>query len=280
MRRPGMTAQKLADTRARQVPDALKRRRADFIVPTGSAAVLPSTRSGARSPSSGRAMREVVLDTETTGLDPAQGDRIVEIGLVELDNHMPTGPAGERRWLIDPERDVPEEASRVHGITRDMLRGQPIFAKIADDFLNFIGDLPLVIHNADFDIGFINAELERIGRAPLALGRAVNTLRMARHKFPGAPASLDALCKRFDIDLAGRDKHGALIDAKLTAEVYVNLLGGRQQGLALAGPARRGGPVEATRDARPLRPHAPDDAEAAAHAAFVASLKNPVWNQP
>lgn len=224
-------------------------------------------------------MREVVVDTETTGLDPAEGHRILEIGCVELINHVPTGGAGERRWLIDPERDIPEDASRVHGITAEVVRGQPIFSKIAEDFLRFIGDAPLVIHNADFDIGFLNAELARIGREALALSRAVNTLRMARHKFPGAPASLDALCKRFGIDLDVREKHGALIDAKLTAEVYINLLGGRQQGFALTGPTRRSGPADSAQAIRPPRPHAPSEAELAEHQAFVAKLKNPVWGQ-
>lgn len=224
-------------------------------------------------------MREIVLDTETTGLEPQDGHRVLEIGCVELFNHVPTGSAGERRWLIDPERDIPSDASRVHGITAETVRGQPIFAKVVDELFSFIADSPLVIHNADFDIGFLNAELARIGRAALPLSRAVNTLRMARHKFPGAPASLDALCKRFGIDLDGREKHGALIDAKLTAEVYVNLLGGRQQGLALAGPTRRSGPIEAAREIHASRPHAPSEAELAAHRAFVAKLKNPVWGQ-
>lgn len=225
-------------------------------------------------------MREIVLDTETTGLDPADGHRIIEIGCVELFNHVPTGAEGERRWLIDPERDIPPDASRIHGITAETVKGQPKFAKIVDDVLAFIGDSPLVIHNAEFDIGFMNAELARLERPPLALARTVNTLRMARHKFPGAPASLDALCKRFAIDLTERDKHGALIDAKLTAEVYIHLLGGRQQGLALTGPARRSGPIDAARaDIRPPRPHAPSEAELAEHQAFIAKLKNPVWGQ-
>jgi len=224
-------------------------------------------------------MREVVFDTETTGLDPAEGHRIIEIGCVELINHVPTGTAGERRWLIDPERDIPMEASRVHGITAATVKGQPKFAAIIDEVLAFIADAPLVIHNAEFDIGFMNAELAKIERPLLALSRTVNTLRLARHKFPGAPASLDALCKRFAIDLAEREKHGALIDAKLTAEVYINLLGGRQQGLALAGPARRSGQIDAPRDVRAPRAHAPSDEELAAHQAFVAKLKNPVWGQ-
>jgi DNA polymerase-3 subunit epsilon len=224
-------------------------------------------------------MREVVLDTETTGLDPLEGHRIIEIGCVELQNHMPTGGAGERRWLIDPERDVPDEAARVHGLTTAALRGQPVFAKIVDELLDFVADAPLVIHNAEFDIGFLNAELARLGRPALSLSRTINTLRMARHKFPGAPASLDALCKRFGIDLDVRDKHGALIDARLTAEVYINLLGGRQQGLAFAGPTRRAGPIEQARELRQPRPHAPSEAELAAHQAFVAKLKNPIWSQ-
>ena len=224
-------------------------------------------------------MREIVLDTETTGLDARGGDRLVEIGCLELVNHIPTG--NHFHVYINPERPMSEDAFRVHGLGDDFLADKPLFAAIADDFLAFIADAPLVIHNAAFDIGFINAELARIEREPLPLERAIDTVRIARTKFPGAQASLDALCKRFNIDNSSRTKHGALLDAELLAEVYLELVGGRQQGLGLAGtdndpqalslvPTRRG-------PARPPRPHAPLAEEAAAHAAFIKKLKEPIW---
>jgi DNA polymerase-3 subunit epsilon len=184
-------------------------------------------------------MREVVLDTETTGLDPQKGDRVVEIGLVELINHVQTGVTWQS--YIDPERDMPEAASNVSGITADTLRGAPRFIEIADTFLDFLGDSPLVIHNAPFDLGFLNMELGRLDRPILALDRAVDTLQIARRKFPGAPASLDALCKRFGIDLSERVKHGALLDARLTAEVYLELIGGRQSSFGLNAETMRAG---------------------------------------
>jgi len=224
-------------------------------------------------------MREIVLDTETTGLDARGGDRLVEIGCLELVNHIPTGNHFHK--YINPERPMSEDAFRVHGLGDDFLADKPLFAAIADDFLAFIGDAPLVIHNAAFDIGFINAELARIERDPLPLERAIDTVRIARTKFPGAQASLDALCKRFNIDNSSRTKHGALLDAELLAEVYLELVGGRQQGLGLAGtdndpqaltlaPTRRG-------PARPPRPHAALPEEEAAHAAFIKKLKEPIW---
>lgn len=219
-------------------------------------------------------MREIVLDTETTGLDPGEGHRLVEIGAVELLNHLPTG----RTWhqYVDPERDMPPEAFAVHGISEAMLRGKPLFSAVAGAFLEFLGDARLVIHNAAFDMRFLNAELARAGRPPLAQGRVTDTLEMARARYPGAQASLDALCRRFGVDNSARTKHGALLDAEILAEVYLHLRGGRQPGLVLgAAVAGKGRAMpEPAADyvppARPL-PLAPrlSEAEAAAHRAFV-----------
>ncbi|MEK7245118.1 MAG: DNA polymerase III subunit epsilon [Pseudomonadota bacterium] len=222
-------------------------------------------------------MREIVLDTETTGLDPGGGDRIVEIGCVELINHVPTGLTFQR--YVNPERDVPQAAVAVHGLSREFLAAHPVFAAIAEDLIAFIADSPLVIHNAAFDLGFVNAEFARLERAPLEAARAMDTVQLARRKIPpGASASLDALCARFGIDASERALHGALKDAMLLAEVYLELIGGRQPGLALA--AVRAGWAHAPANAaspRAPRPHAPSEPEAAAHAAFVAKFKNPVW---
>lgn len=221
--------------------------------------------------------REIVLDTETTGLDPASGHRVVEIACLELANHLPTGQQFQR--YINPERDMPDEAFAVHGLSAEFLAQYPAFTAVADEFLAFIGDAPLVIHNAEFDLRFLNAELGRIGRGPLGSDRAIDTVRLARRRFPGSPASLDALCRRFSIDNAARTKHGALLDTELLAEVYLELLGGREPGLVLAldatkaesavGPALYAGRVPVA--------HAPSEAERAAHAAFIAKLKNPIW---
>ncbi|MSO84335.1 MAG: DNA polymerase III subunit epsilon [Rhodospirillales bacterium] len=222
-------------------------------------------------------MREIVLDTETTGLDPRGGDRIVEIGCVELINHVPTGQTFQR--YVNPERDVPEAAVAVHGLSREFLAAHPVFAAIAGDLVAFIEDSPLIIHNAAFDLGFVNAEFARIERAPLDASRATDTVQLARRKIPpGASASLDALCARFGIDASERAVHGALKDAMLLAEVYLELIGGRQPGLTFA--AVRAGSGAGSANAalvRAARPHAPTDAEAEAHAAFVAKLKDPVW---
>ncbi len=177
-------------------------------------------------------MREIVLDTETTGMDPFSGDRIVEIGCVELLNHIPTG--NHYHAYINPERDVPAEVVAVHGLTEQFLKGKPTFAEIYTDFLDFIGDAKLVIHNAEFDMKFINHHIQAMGAPAIPLSRIVDSLIMARQKFPGSPASLDALCKRFDIDNANRTLHGALLDAELLADVYLELLGGRQTGLNLS----------------------------------------------
>ena len=219
-------------------------------------------------------MREIVLDTETTGLRPEAGHRIVEIGCVELVNSVPTGRTFHR--YVNPERVMPDDALAIHGLTEEFLSSQPLFAAIVDDFLEFLGDASLVIHNAEFDLGFINAELERVHRPPLHFRRTIDTVRMARRKFPGAQASLDALCRRFNIDNSGRTLHGALKDANLLAGVYLELIGGRQRGLELA--ATEGGrAVAGDRPARPPRPHAPSPEEDAAHARFVERLKEPVW---
>lgn len=224
-------------------------------------------------------MREIVLDTETTGLSPQDGHRLVEIGCLELFNHVATGKTFHT--YIDPERDMPDGAYQVHGLSTEFLRGKPKFAEIADEFLAFIADDPLVIHNASFDMGFINWELKASGRAVLPMSRAIDTLDIARKKFPGAQNNLDALCRRFNIDNSGRTKHGALLDSELLAEVYLELMGGRQPGLVLqADPGgAAGGARRAAREPRPVAlPPRLTDAERAAHDAFIASLGgDPLW---
>ncbi|MEK9725394.1 MAG: DNA polymerase III subunit epsilon [Rhodospirillaceae bacterium] len=224
-------------------------------------------------------MREIVLDTETTGLDPAAGHRVVEIGCVEAINHISTG--ANFHVYINPERDMPEEAFRVHGLSEKFLSDKPRFAEVAEGFLEFIGDAALVIHNAGFDMKFLNAELALLDRPALPMERAVDTVALARRRYPGAQVSLDALCRRFEIDLSAREKHGALLDAELLAEVYLELRGGRQPNLALAGEtaARSEALVPANRPVRPPRPHAPSEAERAAHAELVASLSAPIWSR-
>ena len=222
-------------------------------------------------------MREIVLDTETTGLDPAAGHRIVEIGCLELVNHVQTGKTFHQ--YINPERDMPEEAFRIHGLASDFLSGHPVFAEVVEPFLAFIGDAPLVIHNAEFDMKFINAELALAGRPTLERGRAVDTLAIARRRFPGGQVSLDALCRRFEIDNSARELHGALLDSQLLAEVYLELIGGRQPGFELSESraAVAAAPQPPSSEVRPPRPHAPSDAEREAHAAMLARLKDPVW---
>lgn len=222
-------------------------------------------------------MREIVLDTETTGISPNDGHRLVEIGCLELFNHVVTGKYFHA--YLDPERDMPEGAFRVHGLSAEFLRGKPKFAEVADDFLAFIRDDPLVIHNAGFDMGFINAEFGRIGRASLPMSRAVDTLDIARRKFPGAQNSLDALCRRFGVDNSGRTKHGALLDSELLAEVYLELMGGRQPGLVLQSDyaGMNGEMVSRGERPAPLRPRL-TEAEREAHDAFVATLGGaPLW---
>jgi DNA polymerase-3 subunit epsilon len=226
-------------------------------------------------------MREIVLDTETTGLDPLRGDRLVEIGCVEIFNRMPTGQSFHR--YFNPERSMPAEAFAVHGLSDAFLADKPFFHELVDEFLAFIGDSPLVIHNASFDIGFINAELDRIKRAPIPRERLVDTLLLARRKHPGVSNRLDDLCSRYSIDNSHRTKHGALLDAELLAEVYVDLTGSRQSQLILASETaeiRVGivGDMPRRQRTIPLLPRL-TDLERESHRAFVATLGDkPIWN--
>lgn len=224
-------------------------------------------------------MREIALDTETTGLDPSDGHRIVEIGCVELDNHVPTGEVWQT--YVNPERDMPDGAFQVHGLSESFLAGHPVFAEIAEDFLGFLGDSKLVIHNAAFDLRFINAELAMLGLTAIPSARAIDTVQMARTRFPGAQASLDALCRRFNIDNSSRTKHGALLDAELLAEVYIELAGGRQRGLALVTQASEipTDPRSGDRSYREPRPHAASATDLSAHAAFLEQLTDPIWKR-
>lgn len=220
-------------------------------------------------------MREIILDTETTGLDPKRGDRLIEIGCVEIFNRIPTGR--EYHCFINPERDVPAEAQAVHGLSTDFLKDKPLFAKVAAAFLDFIGNDTLVIHNAQFDIGFLNFELDRTGLPALAMDRVVDTLGLARRKHPAGPNSLDALCKRYGIDTSKRTKHGALVDSLLLAEVYVELLGERQSALglhstsAVADTNARSKSRQAQARKDPLRSRLSVE-DAASHRAFIEQL--------
>jgi len=222
-------------------------------------------------------LREVVLDTETTGLDPGSGHRVVEIGCVELINHLPTGRTFQ--VYLNPDRAMPSDAFAVHGLSDDFLSRQKRFVEIADDFVSFMGDSAVVAHNAVFDMGFINAEFALAKRSGFEPSKVIDTVRLARRKFPGAQASLDALCRRFGIDLSERTKHGALLDAELLAEVYLELIGGRQPGLTLS--AKAGAQVEADVEKAgkvwPPRPHTPSAEELAAHKVFVATLRKAIW---
>jgi DNA polymerase-3 subunit epsilon len=226
-------------------------------------------------------MREIVLDTETTGLDPETGDRIVEIGAIELFNHLPTGRTFHQ--YLNPQRDMPAGAFAVHGLSSEFLADKALFAAIAGDFLEFIKDAKLVIHNASFDMKFLNAELVWAGHARLPVDQAVDTLEIARRKFPGAQNSLDALCRRFGVDNSAREKHGALLDSELLAEVYLELVGGRQPGLML-GSGMQAASATAPVASAPLVRATPlplrlTEAEQAVHDAFVASLgPNALWN--
>jgi DNA polymerase III subunit epsilon len=232
-------------------------------------------------------MREIIFDTETTGLDPKTGDRMVEIGCIEMVDRVETGATFHA--YFNPERDMPAEAERVHGLSAAFLATKPRFAELADELLAFLGDAPLVAHNAGFDFGFLNAELTMIGRAPIDRERMVDTVAIARKKHPGAKNSLDALCTRYGIDRSHRIKHGALLDAELLAQVYIELTGGRQIGLELAGDDA-GGPDAAgenttwyrpanDRARRAPRPHAPTAEELERHQAFVAGIKDAVWTK-
>jgi len=221
-------------------------------------------------------MRSILFDTETTGLNPFAGDRIIEIAALELFNDLPTGITFHR--FIDPERDIPEEATRIHGISRDFLIGKPLFAEIADELLEFIGQDKLVAHNAPFDFGFLDAEFSRLGHPKLDRFRMIDTLPLAKLRFPGMPNSLDALCRRFGIDLSERTTHNALLDCKLLAEVYIELTGGRQRGLSLA-MERVEIPTAQYQSLGPRvpRPIVPTQAELDAHIAFLTALKEPLW---
>jgi DNA polymerase-3 subunit epsilon len=226
-------------------------------------------------------MREIVLDTETTGLDPLRGDRLVEIGCVEIFNRMPTGQTFH--VYINPERDMPQEAFAVHGLSSEFLADKPLFAQVAAEFIEFIGDAPLVIHNASFDISFINAELGRISLPAIVRDRLVDTLLLARRKHPGVSNRLDDLCSRYAIDNSRRTKHGALLDAELLAEVYIDLIGARQSQLILTETVvtRHEGINDAPRRQRtvPLTPRL-TETEQAAHREFVATLGDkPIWNE-
>ena len=235
-------------------------------------------------------MREIVMDTETTGLDPADGHRVVEIGAIEVVNLLPTGRTYHQ--YINPERPMPREAENIHGLGDAFLADKPVFSRIASGFLEFIGDDRLVIHNAAFDLRMLNAEFVRLGKPALPMSRALDTLTIARKRFPGAQASLDALCRRFGVDNASRDKHGALLDSELLAEVYLEMMGGRQQGLGLDsrgsggndGDAKSVGTDQAQYRAPPRpSPLAPriTEAEQAAHAALIAEMGDAaLWNLP
>jgi len=219
-------------------------------------------------------MREVILDTETTGLDPRQGHRLVEIGCLELVNHMPTGQ--QYHVYLNPERDMPAEAFAIHGLSGEFLGDKPTFAQVVEDLLAFLGDAKLVIHNAEFDLRFLNAELDRLGFPAIPTSRGVDTVAIARRKFPGAPASLDALCRRFAIDNSARTKHGALLDAELLAEVYLELIGGRQPGLSLVA-GQTAVVTSTTVVLRPARSFPPSAEELARHADFIKGMKEPIW---
>ncbi|MGI9316574.1 MAG: DNA polymerase III subunit epsilon [bacterium] len=227
-------------------------------------------------------MREIVLDTETTGLDPFEGHRIVEIGALELENHLPTGRTYHQ--YINPERDMPAEAFAVHGLSQEFLGEKPVFAQIVEEFLQFVSSAPLIIHNASFDMKFINAELKWAGKAALPPEQAIDSLALARKKHPMGPNSLDALCKRYSVDNAMRDLHGALLDSELLAQVYLELIGGRQQSLTLVGLENQNQKQNIRVSAARPRPQPLalrlSEAEIAAHEAFVASLgEAAVWKK-
>jgi DNA polymerase-3 subunit epsilon len=231
--------------------------------------------------------RELILDTETTGLDWAKGDRLIEIGCLEVANSIPTGRVFHE--YLDPQREVHPDAVKVHGVTNEMLKGKPLFAAVAEKFLDFIGDATLVIHNASFDMGFINFELTRAGHVPIGMERVVDTLQIARRKHPGSPNSLDALCARYGIDNSRRTKHGALLDAEILAEVYAELTGGRQAGFDLTRAPQPRRADESAGEGHALdliaRRPAPlparlDETALAAHAAFTATLgEKAIWKK-
>ena len=221
-------------------------------------------------------IRSVLFDTETTGLDPLTGDRVIEIAALELINDLPTGQ--HFHALIDPQRDIPSDATRIHGIANAHIVGKPLFDSVAAELLAFFGEGKLIAHNAPFDFGFLNAEFARLGQPSLPRARMVDTLILAKQRFPGMPNSLDALCRRFNIDLSARTTHNALLDCKLLADVYVELTGGRQRGLSLAADRGRSNVAVYTHTAnRTPRLFQPTEAELTAHEAFVRLLKDPIW---
>jgi DNA polymerase-3 subunit epsilon len=229
-------------------------------------------------------MLEIVLDTETTGMDPTDGHRLLEIGCVELKNHLPTGRT--LQIYINPERDIPAEATAVHGITEDFVADKPTFSESYSNFIDFIGDSKLIIHNAEFDMKFLNWELKNIGHPGLKWSRVIDTLAIARKKFPGSPANLDALCRRFDIDNSNRTYHGALLDSELLAEVYLELIGGRQHGMGLAdqnnlaqspNTATPLNPKNNQRPQREARPFHASEEELKAHKAMLEQLNDALW---
>ena len=228
-------------------------------------------------------MKEIVLDTETTGMDPNDGHRIIEIGCVELDNHIPTGR--HLQLYINPERDIPADATAVHGITNEFVADKPVFSQVYSEFMDFIGEASLVIHNAEFDMKFINWELGQVGHKAIGWGNVIDTLAIARKKFPGSPANLDALCRRFGIDNTERTYHGALLDSELLAEVYLELLGGRQHGLGLAAKKTVSTGADskkiqpAKKQKREARPHNASAEELAAHRQLLEKLKDPLWQK-
>lgn len=224
-------------------------------------------------------IRSVLFDTETTGLDPLNGDRVIEIAALELINDLPTGR--HFHVLLDPQRDIPAEATRVHGMTVADLVGKPLFAEVTSQLLAFLGDDKLIAHNAAFDFGFLDMELGRAGLPALARHRMIDTLMLAKTRFPGMPNSLDALCRRFAIDLSARTTHNALLDCRLLADVYVELTGGRQRGLSLSAQDQRAAvTVYVHTGPRTPRPIQPTEADLVAHAAFLTLIKEPVWLLP
>jgi len=224
-------------------------------------------------------MREIVLDTETTGFDPQDGHKVIEIGCIELMNHIPTGRTFHT--YLNPQRDVPSDAVRIHGLTTEFLKDKPLFTEKVDEFLEFLADSVLVIHNAEFDMKFINAELKSSGFKAMPITRAIDTVLIAREKFPGQPASLDALCRRFKIDNTERKLHGALLDAGLLADVYLELKGGRQHGLGLLSETAIKGSAQLNasirRQKRAKRAFPPVAAEEKRHRDFVKGIKDNIW---
>ncbi len=272
-----MTEAEIEAIIARQMPDSEKRRRADVLVRTGLSRRHAQARIARLIQELRRMTRSVLFDTETTGLEPRDGHRVIEVAALELINELPTGR--QFHCLINPERDIPEDATRVHGFTIEHLRDKPLFRAIADELIAFLGpDDMLVAHNAPFDFRFLNAEFARCGLPALAPQRMVDTLDLAKARFPGMPNSLDALCRRFGIDLSERGSHNALLDCRLLAEVYIELTGGRQRGLSLAVDESTSTVAQyEARSERMLRPVMVSAAEEERHAQFIQRLKNPIW---